>query len=115
MLFSKECVRIIEHVKNERLAQIKKWGEQDHPDLAPVLYNRQAVAHRLGIPTATRAKDLCEEDKRQGVTNWGSILVEEVAEAIEAAALGDTAALEKELIQVAAVCVAQIEAIRRRK
>lgn len=57
------------------------------------------------------AKQRCQEAFRTGSPNWEDVLVEEVAEAIDAP---DDAALREELVQVAAVAVAWIECIDRR-
>jgi NTP pyrophosphatase (non-canonical NTP hydrolase) len=66
------------------------------------------------IPTAWRAKQLTRYAAGGDYLSWDKILVEEVAEAVEAAANGDLTALREELVQVAAVAVAWIEAINRR-
>lgn len=107
-------------VSAERDRQDRKWGVQDHPDLDPVLVGRpggatpQRHAECLEIPTAGRAKFLCGTAADRGEVTWAAILTEELCEAVEAAALGDREALRSELMQVAAVAVAWMEALDRR-
>jgi len=106
-------------IRDERAAQHRKWGQQDHPDGAIRLVARingspvEWLAEDLEIPTAPRAKANCDAAARAGRLHWSVILVEEVAEAVDA--IGDYEALRAELVQVAAVAVAWIEAIDRRK
>jgi len=67
-------------IRQERNAQDKKWGEQNHTDLY-----------------------------------WLGVLMEEVGEAAKALIEGKFAHARVELVQCAAVCVAWIECIDRRK
>lgn len=111
---------VLDEIVWERQRQDIKWGEQDHPDVDQVLMNRpggcseKRMAEQYEIPTASRAKYLCELAAERGETTWGHILVEEVAEAIEAATQESTQLLREELVQVATVAVAWVEAIDRR-
>lgn len=115
-------IAVISDVLAERLRQDLKWGEQNHPNVDPALIEYQAslsrVAEDYEIPTADRAKALCQLAASGRGCTWAHILIEEVAEAIEAAAIHDKAvhadavlapglrmALRDELIQVAAVAV----------
>ena len=68
----------------------------------------QRLAEHHEIPTAGRAKFICDESARRGGLTWAAILIEEVAEAIEAAAIyGDTSdEARSEVVQVAAVTLA---------
>ncbi|HEX7993607.1 MAG TPA: hypothetical protein VF506_06760 [Streptosporangiaceae bacterium] len=90
-------------IADERSRQDAKWGEQNHRD-------------GTGGPTlrrwAEQDRAICQEAFRKGVGTWRHILVEEVSEAL---AEDDPAKLRVELIQVAAVAVAWIEAIDRRE
>lgn len=91
-------------VFNERIRQDERWGEQNHPDN---FYNERAIF-------AMQAEDLKvvnDLSARDGDVDWTGILLEEVFEAV---AESDAAKLRAELIQVAAVAVAWIEAIDRR-
>lgn len=67
---------IIRRVLQERIAQDKKWGRQDH-----------------------------------GPDGWLIILMEEVGEASRGALEGDMIRYKKELVQIAAVAVAALEAV----
>lgn len=116
---------ILDEIDAERVRQDAKWGEQSHPDVDRVLTDRSGgcsvlrMAEEYGIPHPTRAKAECDGAARIGQCTWTHILVEEIAEAVEAATLaqlgkGPLAALRRELVQVAAVAVSWIEAIDRR-
>lgn len=119
---------VLEDVRAERERQEIKWGQQNHPDVDQVLMNRPSVTDENGriwpggcspqrmaehyeIPTAGRAKFLCQNAGQTTGDTYAHILIEEVAEAIEAATLG--AGLREELIQVAAVAVAWVEKLDR--
>lgn len=110
--------KVLDEINTERQRQDAKWGEQNHPDLNMTLLAREGgctparMAEHYEIPSAVRATFLCEEMFRRGQGTWAHVLVEEVAEAV--GTLGDTKALREELVQVAAVAVAWIEAIDRR-
>ena len=109
---------LFDEVERELRRQTRKFGEQNHRDAHPALLDRdggaspQRLAEDLEIPTASRAKFICNAAARAGHPYWSAILVEEVAEAV--AEIGDDAKLRAELVQVAAVAVAWIEAIDRR-
>lgn len=93
---------ITTEILDECDAQDRKWGEQNHPDGTGLDGDRLA---------ASLAKLVYEAEVLFGVITWRSILTEEVAEAY---AEKDPVKLRAELIQVAAVCTAWIEAIDRR-
>lgn len=93
-------------VKAERRRQQEKFGEQNPPDALD--------GNATGIVTGDEAKLLTEAHFAEGRGTWLDILVEEVAEAADEAYAGDLEALRTELVQVAAVTVAWIEAIDRR-
>lgn len=98
--------RALTDVAGERERQDAKWGAlRDHPDASSDL-------RRLIVPSEV-ARDACDTAFVVGRGTWAHILVEEVAEAIDAAS--DPAALRAELVQVAAVAAAWIEAIDRRE
>ena len=112
-------------VEAERLRQDAKWGEQNHPDVDRVLASRKGgctvsrMAEEYGIPMPTRAKAECDGAARQDQCTWAHILVEEVAELVEAATLaqqgkGPEADVDAELVQTIAVLVAWREARARR-
>jgi hypothetical protein len=115
-----DLLRVLDDVSDERKRQDVKWGEQNHPDVldswlddpAPDNVNVTAVMH--GVPNADRARTECAAAFTAGRGTWTHVALEELAEAVEAASLRDTAALRTELVQTAAVLVAWIQAIDRR-
>lgn len=92
---------VVDEVAEERVAQFAKWGEQNHEDGTGVDW----AFH------ADMAKFECDKASLDGEGNWVHILLEEVYEAL---AEDDPAKLRAELVQVAAVAVAWVEAIDRR-
>lgn len=102
-------------------AEAKFGAQHDVPDVDQVLVNRIGgcspvrMAEEYGIPSAPRAKQHTDIAFSRGQGTWGHILVEEVAEAIEAAVVDRPHAdLRAELIQVAAVALRWIDAIDER-
>lgn len=93
---------VLGHVLAERRVQHTIWGEQNHPD---------GTGRPCDMATADSQREACERAFREGWGSWSSILREEVAEAL---AESDPESLREELIQVAAVAVAWVEAIDRR-
>lgn len=94
---------VLRQVAAERALQDLRWGEQNHPD-------------GTGLPgdaaCAVMARAVCDRSHKAGRGTWRQILDEEVCEAL---AETDPARLRAELIQVAAVAVAWVEAIDRRE
>lgn len=94
--------RAIIDVAEERFRQDAKWGQQNHPD-------------GTGTPgdeyQALRARAVCESAFAAGDGTWRHILTEEFREAM---AEDNVANLREELVQLAAVAVAWVEAIDRR-
>lgn len=121
--------KILGQVSNERDAQDAKWGEQNHPDISPRIRMSEGmathpraleifakqVARYYGVPHVDVARASCDHEHRAGHGSWFSIHVEELGEALEQAALGDTDRMRAELVQLAATVTAHIEAIDRRK
>lgn len=113
-------LQVLGEVAAERGQQDVTWGEQNHPDVigswlddpAPANVHVTAVMHHM--PTADVARTLCAKAFDSLSGTWAHIAVEELAEAVEAAALRDIPALRTELIQTAAVLLAWIQAIDRR-
>lgn len=112
-------------IEAERLRQDAKWGEQNHPDVDRVLTERAGgcsrarMAEEYGIPTPSRAKAECDGAASVGQCTWAHILVEELAELVEAATLaqqgrGPEEDVDTELVQAIAVLVAWREARARR-
>jgi hypothetical protein len=94
---------VLHDVGAERLRQDGKWGEQNHPD---------GTSARKYAGKRDFMRDLCNVRAARGTVSFLDILFEEV---YEAAAEEDPVALREELLQVAAVAVAWIEAMDRRK
>jgi hypothetical protein len=118
--------RVLSEVLAERIAQDTKWGEQNHPDVET--RDIPLVTHHYYASRADIWKQVNEERATpsrggrcftcpagegvpHGHTAWDGVLLEEVYEAL---AEDDPAKLRTELLQVAAVAVAWIEAIDRR-
>lgn len=97
-----DAAKVSVEVVAERIAQHKKWGVQNHPDGTGMPAQKSA---------AERAKMTCDYLARTGNLSWADILREEFHEAL---AESDPALLREELIQVAAVAAAWVEAIDRR-
>lgn len=96
-----EMMNVLNEIEDERDRQDAKWGEQNHPDgTSPVKFG----------PIAEHYRDECDRNHKVGFGTWLDILLEEVYEA--AASSGSE--LREELIQVAAVAAAWVEAIDRR-
>jgi len=106
--------RIFTEVKLERIRQNDLWGEQNHPSITPGLTSRAGheAAEYYEIPTEDDAKQMCEDAANTGGLSYTHIAVEELCEAVEAK---DDTDRREELVQLAAVVVAWIEAIDRRK
>lgn len=93
---------VLREVARERVRQDDMWGEQNHDWITGRPAQKRLADH---------ARASCERHFADGDGGWQDILMEEFFEAL---AEGDTAKLRAELIQVAAVAVAWVEAIDRR-
>jgi hypothetical protein len=91
----------LDDVYKERDSQDKKWGEQNHPN---------GGGSPLHLILATHARARCETAAKAGSLTWADILGEEFGEAL---AESDPVLLRAELVHVAAVAVAWMEAIDR--
>jgi len=96
-------ISVLGEVADERVRQHHKWQEQDHPNGTD---DRDQNVHN-----ANTAKWLTDAHAKAGTLTWRDILDEEVQEAF---AEHDPPRLRAELIQVAAVASAWVEAIDRR-
>jgi hypothetical protein len=99
-----DIINVASEIVAERERQEVKWGQQDHPD---------GTGGPEAEVVADLLKRLCKSaGLRDGAGDtWLKILAEEVGEAF---AETDPAALRAELVQVAAVSCAWVEAIDRR-
>lgn len=98
---------VLDEIRNERIRQDAKWGEQNHPDGTCAGPNGAVIAKQH----ADAARSVCDQMAKIGKLTWAHILTEEL---MEAYAETDESKLRKELIQTAAVAVSWIEAIDRR-
>lgn len=103
---------VFEEIRAERARQDEKFGQQDHLHCLPGA-NPHDAAWYYEIPTEEEARNRCEEEGEEHRLTWAAVAVEEVAEAVGAAAAGDRKALREELVQCAAVFVAWVEALDR--
>lgn len=94
---------VLEEVAAERERQIRKWGRQDH------LESGSGGSHNR--TRANIAKAEYDDMVAYGELQWIHILTEEFWEAL---AEPEGPELRQELIQVAAVAIAWVEAIDRR-
>lgn len=113
-----DCVAVLSEVGDERTRQDKKWGQQNHPDgTGSTAFSWVAIVDLVenrsidNDDAASAARFSCDFNFRGGRGTWADILLEEVAEAY---AEDDPDRLRAELVQVAAVAVAWVEAIDRR-
>lgn len=97
---------VLGEVYEERRRQLQKWGVQDHPmgTGAEVMLWNYEVQDLLKFVT-----DFNDENDNPF---WGTILLEEVLEAL--AEPEESPNLRRELLQVAAVAVAAVEDLDRR-
>lgn len=104
---------VLHEVFQEREAQERKWGQQNHPNgTGP---NRMALGKITPSPVFNDTlRDLlrsrCDHMHQAGYGTFEQILTEEWAEAISEF---DPRKLRKELIQVAAVATAWVEKLDR--
>ena len=94
--------KVLMEVLSERARQHKLWGVQNHKD---------GTGLQTDIEIAEAYKNICNAHAKAGTVTWRDILQEEFSEAL---AERNPPALREELIQVAAVATAWVEAIDRR-
>ena len=105
----------------ERQRQDAKWGEQNHPMLRrsarEAYVSCDVAANTALLPSAARARHVCEYEHGKGDGTYTSILVEEAAEFVEACVIhGETSdEARAEMVQVAAVALAMLECIDRKR
>ena len=93
---------VLREVLHERHMQDAKWGEQDHPNGTSGHNFKREADH---------ARRACNKAAQNGTVTWFHILREEFWEAMSET---DDKRLRAELIQVAAVATAWVEAIDRK-
>jgi hypothetical protein len=97
---------VLKDVADERGRQDAKWGEQNHPD------GTGPVERQFAVEQANAYRDICDTRAEMGLLTFADILLEEVFEAL---AESDPEKLAIELVQVSAVAVSWVEAIKRRR
>lgn len=96
-----------------RVVQDLRWGLSDNPNVAPHVQHPCAF---YGVPTADACRKATDESFRRGVGSWAHILIEEVAKGFEQLSTPvDPAALQQQLGEIQAVCMAWSECIDRRR
>ena len=110
-------INIFNEIFNERSKQEAKWGEQNHPNGTGTQDCENLISF-VGLSTSYGyvrqsdcAKSLCDSATDAGFVTWAHILLEEMIEAFDEK---DDDQIRKELIQVAAVAHAWIQAIDRK-
>lgn len=123
----KEMVGILNAIGEERKRQDAKFGAGiSYPEVSPELVDYMGAREHAAAAAemAKNIKAVVDHRVNNGSVSWSDILSEEVAEVLEAAAAvpgfgrraeGLSEELEIELIQVAAVAVAWIQDIHRRR
>lgn len=103
---------VLAEVSAERVRQDAKWGEQNHPDGTR---DDRRLLGDTDLPTwgtiCYLARMGTDAAARAGTLDYLDVLLEEVAEAFSES---DPIRVRAELVQVAAVAVAWVEAIDRR-
>lgn len=102
---------VLKEVAAERARQDAKWGQMDYPSVAVV---NDQVKRNFCISEAKAARGECDDRHRRGHGSFMDVLIEETAEANDAACERANDKLRGELVQVAAVAVAFIECLDRK-
>ena len=90
-------------IVSERRRQVTRWGRQDHPSVGP-------AGTEPFVPVVERWRAVNDARMETGAHSWDAILLEEVFEAL---CEPDPVRRRAELLQVAAVAAAEMEAIDR--
>jgi len=103
---------VLAEVRAEREHQEKEHGSHATlPDAAFDVAHVTPYENRFGLMSGELAKSVTEGMFHRGRGCWNAIFLEEVAEAVDEALAGNETELRAELVQVAAVSVAWIEAL----
>lgn len=101
-------IEFAKELREERQRQVAKFGEQlDIPSTPPA----DLRMYRLHIGTEERCRRQCDKDFAKGEGSWAHVAIEELAEAVDAP---DDVRRREELVQLATVCMAWIQAIDHR-
>lgn len=101
----KDMFAILSDIADERARQDERWGIQNHP------FASEAI-QKISVTFAEEAKKTCRYASEAGTLTWRDILAEEFYEAF---AETDIDKQIEEMTQVAAVAVAIIENLERKK
>lgn len=115
-----QTMTVLGDVADERARQDRKWGEQNHPNgTGPVVepLNASTIStpcwcYLDAAELAQEAREDCQRAFAEDRGTYRHVLMEELFEAL---AENDPRLLRAELVQVAAVAVAWVEAIDRRQ
>lgn len=105
-LYDTGTFKVLDAIYDERIRQDAKWGKQRE-------IKNAIPGYAYAINGADYYKSIEQRRAKDHQSTWIDIILEEVAEAIDEAKAGDTAALRKELVQVAAVAVNWVENLDR--
>ena len=116
-----EITDILLDIAAERGRQDAKWGA--NVEVIPSLGKHPETGARFtvadyGIPSEQDAKALEQRERARGNESFAATAIEELSETVAAALLDpndDSEELEKEVLQLAAVMVKWLQAIRRRR
>lgn len=100
---------VLAEVRAERARQDAKWGEQNHPNGTG--REQEILPNWTAGELADAARNSCRIRADMNICTWSDILSEEACEAL---AEDDPTKLRTELLQVAAVSVAWVQALDRR-
>lgn len=105
---------IIEALIELRRAE-RKFPDQVLPDWTSILGRGPDGGRRSSlVPSANVARGVCQAKHAAGCCSWADVLIEEVCEAVDEAAMNaGSPALRDELIQVIAVAMRWIKQIHR--
>jgi hypothetical protein len=101
----KDMFEILSDIADERARQDTKWGVQNHP------FSNETITDISSVLVES-FKQTCEATAKSGTITWYDILAEEFYEAF---AETDVDKQIEEMTQVAAVAVAIIESLERKK
>jgi len=112
LLATWETGEALTNVSEERVRQVEKWGVQSIPDRSTDSW----AGDELAAESAERRANFwkAENDRRvaNGTLAWDGVLLEEVYEGL---AETDPVKLRAELVQIAAVAVAWVEDLDRKR
>jgi hypothetical protein len=107
VILSEERSGVVKDILEEREENQKRWGEQNYP-----MKSNDAGWNKHLKREAVQARDWCKFAFERGEGTWYNVLREEFCEVF---AEDEPEKQYQELKQVAAVCIAAMEYIRRKK